>query len=226
MKVQIRRSVFETNSSSTHSLQCVKKYKDVFNDIRKRMTRRNNKRPDDMIMDPEDYIKDGVLYLRGYEFEQGEECGDVYYILTSWMSKIQYVAMLIDDYGYYFPTVDKQAWKSCHNYHVSRQIVFNCSTVQKIKEIIKESCATHGYPVNDVVFDMKYDGTCVDYYVKGDTLKIDNFDYETDKCYSDTFSEGEEKILDDIKDMLSDDYELIYSDEAYSPYNKPEFYNI
>ena len=108
--MKIRWNVFETNSSSTHSLQIAPKtVNDARDEVYARIREQYKNFHDDNYFDPEDYIKDGVFYLKGFRIDDGEERCNVYYIITNWIAKIQYMAMFIYNYIYYFSDYDKDA---------------------------------------------------------------------------------------------------------------------
>ena len=65
-KIQIRRGVFETNSSSTHSLQITsKKIEDVRNDIYDRIRKQYNEFFNEDFFYVDEYIQDKTFYLKG-----------------------------------------------------------------------------------------------------------------------------------------------------------------
>ena len=100
MKLQIRRNVFETNSSSTHSLQLSNKsleeVKEYVNEQIK--NKYNDKYDNSYSFDEERYIDDNVFLLLGFNIESSDESSCVYYIIKNWIAKIQYIAMILDGY--------------------------------------------------------------------------------------------------------------------------------
>lgn len=92
MKIQIRKSVFETNSSSTHSLQISNNNSEDIQRTLFNLMCRNTpyKLPNNFI---DNYIKDNVLELSGFDFDKGSDSSDVYLILSNLMAKIQYLYM-------------------------------------------------------------------------------------------------------------------------------------
>ena len=88
MKTQIRRGVFETNSSSTHSLQLAKQ---TLDEARKAVNKRIYDRYswcEDVIFDESEFLHDNTLILKGFKIEDSAEESSVYYIISNWVAKI------------------------------------------------------------------------------------------------------------------------------------------
>lgn len=88
MKVQIRRGCFETNSSSTHSLQLVKSDQNALEVLVKAIAS-EIKYWDDKKSN--EFIKNNKLVLKGLKGAgYSDEC-DVVVVISQWMPKIQYL---------------------------------------------------------------------------------------------------------------------------------------
>lgn len=88
-KIQIRQGVFETNSSSTHSLQITKggvneAKSDIINNKFSICTKNFNS-----------CINGDTLVVKGLKCETGGDESDVYTIITNWEAKLQYIASLL-----------------------------------------------------------------------------------------------------------------------------------
>lgn len=210
-KMKIRWNVFETNSSSTHSLQIAPKtVNDARDEVYARIRDQYKNFHDDNYFDPEDYIKDGVFYLKGFRIDDGEELGNVYYIITNWIAKIQYMAMFIYNYIYYFSDYDKETTRYYNRWDGSeKKYAEKTEVYQWFKGEVKRYASIHNIEIHDVIFDIEYD------------TYIEN----VEGCKNPIEGNGDIDI-EDIKTMfeliMDDSYVLTYRDEAYSPYNRPQ----
>ena len=217
MKTNIRKLVFETNSSSTHSLTMSKDGVEgamtwVKNSIREAYESQFDQ--DKPYIDIDDYIHaDGTLYLKGFYTESGHESSCVYYIISSWMSKIQYMAMVISEYAYYQKDYDKDAYLNDHLYSTT------------LRNSLIEKTELYKLFVKFVKKQLKkfYDGTVkyIKFCPEEDTY-IECIE-GTDKSLT---SMQAKEIISIFENMMDPDYSIIYSDIAYSPYDKPEIHVI
>ena len=210
MKVQIRKSVVETNSSSTHSLQL---FKGSIDDMKSIIWRRIIESYDDndrRNMDLDDYIKDGVLYLTGIYLPTGNEDSNVYTIIDSWMGKIQLLAMVIYNMCGCIDGVNLSAL----GYDVTPQKLHAISETELFKtfeSLIKVYCKKQGYDIKEVVLDLQYTNY-MEYFI-GFSNNI--FDTRSDKVLI------PEDITDAFNKIMKDDYIVTFMDEAYHSYYMP-----
>ena len=94
MKIQIRKSVFETNSSSTHSLQVCKSTINSARDTILQLIIERYKGNPYNVFNPKEYIdtENKTFTLKGLHIVDGEEQQDVYYIISNWIAKIHVIA--------------------------------------------------------------------------------------------------------------------------------------
>ena len=140
MKTQIRRCVFETNSSSTHSLQITKGgIEEAKNDIIKNMFSTR-------IVKYKSQINGSTITITGLKCEDGRESEDIYTIVTGWEAKLQYVASHL--YGIY------------ENYEES--------DIEKFKELftkcVIDTANRYGVTIDNVVYDIQYTACTEDIY--------------------------------------------------------------
>ena len=210
MKVQIRKSVFETNSSSTHSLQL---FKGSIDDMKSIIWRRIIESYDDndrMDMDLDDYIKDGVLYLTGIDIPTGDEDSNVYTIIDSWMGKIQLLAMVIYNMSDYIDGINLSAL----GYDVTPQelnAISETELFKTFKSLIKVYCKKQGYDIKEVVLDLQYTNY-MEYFID---FSNNIFDTRSDKVLI------PEDITDAFNKIMKDDYIVTFMDEAYHSYYMP-----
>ena len=210
MKVQIRKSVFETNSSSTHSLQL---FKGSIDDMKSIIWRRIIESYDDndrRNMDLDDYIKDGVLYLTGIYLPTGNEDSNVYTIIDSWMGKIQLLAMVIHNMCGCIDGVNLSAL----GYDVTPQKLHAISETELFKtfeSLIKVYCKKQGYDIKEVVLDLQYTNY-MEYFID---FSNNIFDTRSDKVLI------PEDITDAFNKIMKDDYIVTFMDEAYHSYYMP-----
>ena len=117
MKVQIRRCVFETNSSSTHSLQITKGSIDSVRDnIFKAIIEQYTENIDNDMFNPLLCIdkENKTFTLTGIYFENGDECGNIYYIISNWIAKLQYIAMALNENAYYIKDYNRVEYSSTY----------------------------------------------------------------------------------------------------------------
>lgn len=97
MKRQVRRGVFETNSSSTHSLQLSKQ---TLDEARKAVQQRIYDKYSwrEKLFDESEFVYDNTFILRGFPIANGDEESCVYYIISNWVAKIQYLIMFLNHY--------------------------------------------------------------------------------------------------------------------------------
>lgn len=177
MKTQVRKHTFETNSSSTHSLQLSK---GSTNDAKLDLIK--------SIMEESSYefkseLNGTSLTLHGLPLPDGDESRNVYVIISSWEAKLQYVTGLLYD-------------------------IISDNDKPQLEEILKSAAMKYAN-----AHDIKIDNVIVD---DRDGIYIDDYDDTCDDIRS----------LDDITKfidlIMEDDYNMIYKDEAYSPYEGSE----
>ena len=208
MKTQIRRGVFETNSSSTHSLQLTKKDRDSINKfIAKDIEESYNN--DEYNVDT--FYDNAVVTLKGLYIPDGDENSNVYVSVSSWEGKIQFLAMQIfkefcySHYEYDSPSVNR-LWE-------------NSDVAKEFMKCVKECYESKGYKVESVEFDTSEseDGVWFD-----DDVSLGSEREEFIKVKSDTFecktAEDVRKLFDKI---VHGDESFLFVDKAYSPYGRP-----
>lgn len=207
MKAQIRRGVFETNSSSTHSLQLAKQ---TLDEARKMINQRiydkyyNNQ---NTCFYESDFLNDNVLILRGLDIESGNEESCVYYIISNWVAKIQYLITFLNRYIY---TIDEYPLVK-DSYRSNKDIMLNLKVYKRLVELIKEYAKTKGYNLDTIILDDIEDGVYIEHFNFIDKEIIDS------KITPESF----ENLFNTLMD---DNYILTYYDEAYSPYISPSIY--
>ena len=204
MKLQIRRNVFETNSSSTHSLQLSNKsleeVKEYVNEQIK--NKYNDKYDNSYSFDEERYIDDNVFLLLGFNIEGSDESSCVYYIIKNWIAKIQYIAMLLDGYIWRIDGYDME----------SKNDIMNVPVFKRFGELIKEYAKSKGINIDKVIYGMQND------------TWVENFKFNDKEFLDDKITV--ERLEDLFNTIMKDDCILTYSDEAYSPYIAPSIYII
>ena len=204
MKLQIRRNVFETNSSSTHSLQLSNKsleeVKEYVNEQIK--NKYNDKYDNSYSFDEERYIDDNVFLLLGFNIEGSDESSCVYYIIKNWIAKIQYIAMLLDGYIWRIDGYDME----------SKNDIMNVPVFKRFGELIKEYAKSKGINIDKVIYGMQND------------TWVENFKFNDKEFLDDKITV--ERLEDLFNTIMKDDCILTYSDEAYSPYISPSIYII
>ena len=210
MKTQIRRGVFETNSSSTHSLQLVNQTLDeAKKEVNKRIYGKyfgyNNS-----VFDESEFFHYNVLVLRGFNIESSNEESCVYYIISNWVAKIQYLIMFLDNYIY---SIDEYSLIK-NSYTTRKEIMANLKVYKRLVELIKEYAKIKGYKLDTIVLDD------IETYIWIDSLKFNG-----NKIKEIIDSKITVESLDNLFNTLMDDnYVLTYCDEAYNPYISPSIY--
>ena len=204
MKLQIRRNVFETNSSSTHSLQLSNKsleeVKECVNEQIK--NKYNDKYDNSYSFDEERYIDDNVFLLLGFNIEGSDESSCVYYIIKNWIAKIQYIAMLLDGYIWRIDGYDME----------SKNDIMNVPVFKRFGELIKEYAKSQGINIDKVIYGMQ------------NNTWVENFKFNDKEFLDDKITV--ERLEDLFNAIMKEDCILTYSDEAYSPYIAPSIYVI
>ena len=210
MKTQIRRGVFETNSSSTHSLQLVNQ---TLDEAKKEVNKRIYDKyfgHNNSVFDESKFLHDNVLVLRGFNIESSNEESCVYYIISNWVAKIQYLIMFLDNYIY---SIDEYSLIK-NSYTTRKEIMANLKVYKRLVELIKEYAKIKGYKLDTIVLDD------IETYIWIDSLKFNG-----NKIKEIIDSKITVESLDNLFNTLMDDnYVLTYCDEAYNPYISPSIY--
>ena len=210
MKTQIRRGVFETNSSSTHSLQLVNQ---TLDEAKKEVNKRIYDKyfgHNNSVFDESEFLHDNVLVLRGFNIESSNEESCVYYIISNWVAKIQYLIMFLDNYIY---SIDEYSLIK-NSYTTNKEIMVNLKVYKRLVELIKEYAKIKGYKLDTIVLDD------IETYIWIDSLKFNG-----NKIKKIIDSKITVESLDNLFNTLMDDnYVLTYCDEAYNPYISPSIY--
>lgn len=204
MKNQIRRGVFETNSSSTHSLQLTKKDRDSIN---KFIAKDIEESYDNDEYSVDTFYDNAVVTLKGLYIPDGDENSNVYVSVSSWEGKIQFLAMQIFkeySYSHYGDRFVKCSWEKSD---VAKEFI----------KCVKECYKSKGYSVESVEIDISEDGVWLD-----DDVNLGSRSKEFRKVNSDTF---ECKTAEDVRKLFDKivygDESFLFMDKAYSPYEKP-----
>lgn len=212
MKIQVRKGVFETNSSSTHSLQLTKQTVDEAKNVVSERIKELYEYDAEPMFDESMYIDDDKLILKGFPITSSEETACVYYIITNWVAKIQYLAMLLNEYVSNIDGFEEEAAKNrdMNNWYYQEPILPKLKVYKRFVELVKKYSKNKGLEIKDVVFEME-ESTWVDFF----TFKDENF--------------FDKKItVNDLEDLfntvMDDNYIITYSDEAYHPYATPSIY--
>ena len=207
MKVQIRRGVFETNSSSTHSLQLNKQTLDeALKEVNQRILDKYsfNER---VVFDESEFLNDNALILRGFPIESGCEESCVYYIIANWVAKIQYLVMFLNHNIY---NIDEYSSIS-KSYKTDKEILTNSKVYERLVELIKEYAKTKGHNLDNIVLEDIEESGWVEYFEFNGKEIID--------------SKITVELLENLFNKLMDEnYVLTYCDEAYDPYTTPTIY--
>ena len=201
MKTQIRREVFETNSSSTHSLQLAKQTLDEARKaVRKRIYDKYSEH-ENVVFSESEFLHDNALILRGFSITDGDDASCIYYIISNWVAKIQYLIMLLNHYIY---NIDEYSLIDS-SYKTDKETMVNFKVYKRLVELIKEYAKTKGYNLDAVVLDDIEDG-----------VWIEDFDFNGKDIIE---SKITVELLENLFNTLMDDnYVLTYCDEAYSLY--------
>lgn len=207
MKTQIRQGVFETNSSSTHSLQLAKQ---TLDEARKSVSERiYNKYSEyeNFVFDESEFLYNNNLILRGFHIKSSNEESCVYYIISNWVAKIQYLIMFLYNYMY---NIDEYSLIE-NSYKTDKETMINLKVYKRLIELIKEYAKTKGYNIDTIVLDDIEDSVWIEYFNFNSKEIID--------------SKITVELLENLFNTLMDDnYVLTYCDEAYSPYISPSIY--
>ncbi len=207
MKKQVRRGVFETNSSSTHSLQLSKQTLDeALKEVNQRII--DNYSFQEMeFFDESEFLNNNALVLRGFPIESGYEESCVYYIISNWVAKIQYLVMFLNHNIY---KIDEYSVIS-KSYKTDKDILTNSKVYKRLVELIKEYAKTKGHNLDNIVLEDLEDSGWVEY-----------FDFNGKEIID---SKITVELLERLFSTLMDDnYVLTYCDEAYDPYTTPTIY--
>jgi hypothetical protein len=210
MKIQIRHSVFETNSSSTHSISIEPMHEatvnDVIHDVYIDVLKRHEMNVD-LEGDDENFIevandKRKFFRLKGFSIESGEESFVCIYGIHSKMYKTQFCFMILREYLF-----DKYNTNNKETFEKLEELVWFKDYVKKLFKLKEDDV---------VITDFVSDKSKWDY----DKIYVDR-----DQAYKeiyDSFKNKEEmnKLLDKI---MNNDYCIIYLDEPYYPYDRPQF---
>ena len=206
MKRQVRRGVFETNSSSTHSLQLSKQ---TLDEARKAVQQRIYDKYSwcEKLFDESEFVYDNTFILRGFPIANGDEESCVYYIISNWVAKIQYLIMFLN---HYIMNIDEYPLIEC-SYKSDRDIMTNLKVYERLVELIKEYAKTKGHNLNSIILEDIEDGTWIeDFNFNGKNIIDSKITVE---------------LVENLFNTLMDDnYLLIYCDEAYNPYLSPSFF--
>lgn len=221
MKVQIRRGVFETNSSSIHSLQITHGTTDDVKDIVYKAILEQYKDNEDCgIFNPDDYIIEHTFILRGIDFESGDENTNIYYIINNWVAKLQYIAMELNNNAYYIEDYNRKEYGT-HYYDDNHDDWLEDTEVyKKFVEYIKKIAKQHGYDIQDVRNQLEY----------GSYVEVTK-NTDTDKKLLENIGEADgwltvEKFNEYFWSIMDENNTITYADEAYAPYYKPKIYII
>lgn len=207
MKTQIRRGVFETNSSSTHSLQLAKQ---TLDEVKKAVNKRIWDKylgHESFVFDESDFLYDNVLFLRGFPIKSSNDESCIYYIISNWVAKIQYLTMFLDNYIY---NIDEYS-SIYDSYKTNKEIMANLKVYKRLVELIKEYAKTKGYNLNAIVLDDIEDSTW-----------IEHFDFNGKEIIDSKITV--ESLENLFNTLMDDNYVLTYCDEAYVPYISPSIY--
>lgn len=212
MKIQVRQGVFETNSSSTHSLQLAKQTVDEAKSIVNERIKELYSSDNESMFDESMYIDDNKLILKGFPITSSEETACVYYIITNWMAKIQYLAMFLNEYVSSIDGFEEEAAKNrdMNNWYCQEPILPKLNVYKRFVELIKEYSKSKGLEIKDVVFETE-ETTWVEFFTFKDK---DFFDAKITIEY----------LEDLFNTVMDDNYIIMYSDEAYNPYATPSIY--
>jgi len=221
MKVQIRRGVFETNSSSTHSLQITHgTINDVKDIVYKAIFEQYKDNMDCGIFNPKDYIIEHTFILRGIDFENGDEMTNIYYIINNWVAKLQYIAMELNNNAYYIEDYNRAEYRNHYFEDNHDDWLEDTEVYKKFVEYIKKIAKQHEYDIQDVKNQLEY-GSYVEFTKNTDTNK---------KFFENIGENGGwltvEKFNEYFWNIMDDNNTITYADEAYALYYKPKIYII
>lgn len=200
MRIQIRTGVFETNSSSTHSLQLANGDRDSV--IRDVMMEMMEQYAIGAYVDTDDehyaawYIDNGTFWIEGLCRGESDENKCVACIVTNMFTKIQFLAGVLadeisDHYMNYICDDDvksNQLWK-------------------KFTELVIDFLNGKGYDVREVKIKENVQRIWMECCEGAFDVNID-----------------EDNIENWFNKVMDDDYVIKETDYAYSPTMAPEFY--
>lgn len=219
MKIQIRKSVFETNSSSTHSLQVCKSTINSARDTILQLIIERYKDNPYNIFNPKEYIdtENKTFTLKGLHIVDGEEQQDVYYIISNWIAKIQLIASELYGNAYYLEDYPKEKYgDSYYRTYRGDPYLTNTKIYKKFVELVQECLEKHGYDSMHVLNNIEYN-------IYEDSAKFP----DSDKNYFKLLSNGKitlEEFEEFFNKVMKEDYIITYYDQAYTPFVKPEIY--
>lgn len=212
MKIQVRRGVFETNSSSTHSLQLTSDtIEEIKMDLWQRIAEDYN---DDYNYDHiEDYIKGNTLFLEGFELPDGEESSHQYGIIDSWIMKLQFLAMVIYSNREDLEGIDTKAlgWDYTPQ---AMSAIYKTEAFKAFETLAKNYCKKQGYEIEEVILDIKYSEW------NESSIGFNNKMFQYDPYHSTSITAVD--VTDAFNKVMRDDFKIVFMDEAYHPYQKPE----
>lgn len=215
MKLQIRQGCFETNSSSSHSLQVVDSSRENTIDVFIKMLSTDIKYWDDE-KEHNQYVKDGKLHLIGMKGASGGEDSDVYLVLTKWLPKIQYLYSFIfkklkylDELNEYDENDVDELQKQFTCLHSDKELFELFPSLWQTQEFIDMICSVSKYTKDQIVLEMP----------------IENYDYDEDESFDlFTYKELVNKELFKQKLKFLIDNDIISMDKAYSCYEGKYIY--
>lgn len=200
MKIQIRRGVFETNSSSTHSLQLIHNNVDCMLELIGCNNKPgNNVYRSDEFKDISKWIKDNTLCVTHLNLIYSDYSRSYNYIFDTPMSKIIFVGML------YFGLSKKFFDSSSMESH---------EIVEKMKT----------YPLFDQICDIVFKELKKLGYKNVTTIDwnprkfIRTYKYSYNEHWNNLFSNNiidETKLLTLIKRIFKQNFSIVFSDIAY-----------
>lgn len=204
MKVQIRQSTFETNSSSTHSLIIKKTSLDNMKDVvNKRIIEQYNQDLYGCLLNHDDFIEGTEFCIKGFDIYRGDESKNIYYIITDWVVKLQYIGMLL--YSYMFQLKDYND----NEYEVHINKFLDTDMAKWLINFVIEQAKLRNIDINKVYYDVHYD-TYIEHINNDNENKF--WHYPLD----------EDKFKNMCAEIMDDEYIVTYCDEAYRPYEAPE----
>lgn len=220
MKIQIRKRVWETNSSSTHSLQIIQKTVEEYVECLGKKVKINVE-----YISPDRFIKNKTFYLTGLSIKDGMQLRDFCYIIESWICKIQYIFMTIiskvkyydfkDYYDVQYPGNqpliytdynDGSTYMTVKQY---RDKIFNSSPYLKFISLVKDYVNSK---VNEEVENVVFAGNHSQYIdlIAEDSLGKQFSDIRNRKeIFSDEF------IEELFNKVMKEDYLIVHEDEVY-----------
>lgn len=218
MKIQIRKNVFETNSSSTHSLQITQQTIEQARENVEEMIRKSyGEQYPISDMDISEFLKPNYdkgntyrFYLEGFELKDSDESHNVYYIIKDWVYKLQYLVMIFNNYAWYFEdyNTDKE-WLKLSRSEFQEKLLDN-KECKYLCNKVKEIGIINGYNIKEVIpnFDI-----CT--YLE--EIKPKEL-FDLDKGGKITYEEWKNFV----NIVMDDSYIITYADEAYQPYSVPD----